>query len=215
MTKKHLIILTSLIASMLITTAACTSTPTDDSSPSSSAVISAIDSSQSISSEQESQTVSENSDVANSEIVSDAPTAAKPGESVQNSNFKIGLTSAKLYDKITFGEGDFTYDTTPDEGKKFLVLFFEAENVSSEEQHINMFYYESYLDDTKIESETLLSDVEGMSLFSGDIAAGKKMTGYVAYQVNPDFEKLEFTYTDGMSSGSDKYNFIITPEDLE
>lgn len=217
MTKKHLIISAALIVSMLITTTACTSTPANDSSSKTSAIISAIDSSQSTSSEQESQIASESSEVVNSdasENAPDAPAAAKPGESVQNSNFKISLTSAKEYDKFTLGEGDFTYDTTPDEGKKFLVLFFEAENISSEDQHINTFYCESYLDDTKIDSEILLNDVEGMSLFTGDIAAGKKLTGYVAFQVNPDFEKLEFIYTDGVSSSSDKYNFIVTPEDL-
>lgn len=209
--KKRTILLVALTVSMLITTSACTGTPSNSSSQSST-IISEIESSEPESKETSSEGVS--SEEVSSEEVSSAPAAAKPGESVQNSNLKISLTSAKLYDSINVGEGDFSFETKPDDGKKYLILFFEAENISDEDQYINIFYYDSYLDDTAVESETLLTDVEGCSMFTGDIASGKKLKGYVAYQVDPDWEKLEFTYTDGVSSDSDKYNFIVTPADF-
>ncbi len=206
MSKKRTILLVALTVSMLITASACTGTPSNSSSQSST-IISEIESSEPESKETSSEEVS-------SEELSSAPAAAKPGESVQNSNLKISLTSAKLYDSIDVGEEDYSIEITPDDGKKYLILFFEAENISDEDQYINIFYYDSYLDDTAVDSETLLTDVEGYSMFTGDIASGKKLKGYVAYQVDPDWEKLEFTYTDGISSDSDKYNFIVTPADF-
>lgn len=219
MLKGRTILLVSLTASMLISASACTGTPSKSASESST-VISEIESSEMESSKIESSEIEvsgiESSETESKETsskeASSAPGAAKLGESVQNSNFKITLTSAEMLNSVTVGEGDLAFENKPDEGKKYLVLFFEAENISDEDQYINYFYYDSYLDDTAIDTEVLLADFDDYDIFTGDIAPGKKLKGYVAYQVDTDWKKLEFTYNDRTTS--EKYNFIVTSEDF-
>lgn len=55
-------------------------------------------------------------------------TAAKVGQTVTGEKWAISLLSAKTYTEIV----DVYYTEKPDEGKIFLVLFFEVENVSAE-----------------------------------------------------------------------------------
>lgn len=138
------------------------------------------------------------------------PQAVKPGNFIEQGNLKISLLKAVQYDKI---ESDF-FDAEPDDGKKYLVLFMEAENISDEDQHINIFYSEAYLDDYEIDQETLLVKPDDYDMFSGDLKPGKKLKGYLCYQVDPDWGKLEMTYTDGMFNNTFTYDFIVTPEDL-
>lgn len=139
------------------------------------------------------------------------PSAVGPGNYIESGNLKISFEMAKQYDEIQQSE----YLTAkPEEGKKYLVLFFEVENISSEEQNINMFYHKAYLDDYEIDQKALLVNPEGYDMLSGNLAAGKKLKGYVCYEVDPDWQKLEFTYTDGISSDSVKYDFAVTPDEL-
>lgn len=142
-------------------------------------------------------------------------TAAGIGEYIQGENFKITLADAKLYDEIQSPDSEYLTDT-PDDGNQYLVLFLEAENISDEEQNINMFYYDAYLDDTSVDTELLFTEPEGYSMFSDDVAAGKKLKGYVAYQVpKGDWSTLEFTYEDGILSDSEKYEFIVNSNDIK
>lgn len=137
--------------------------------------------------------------------------AVGPGNYIEGGNLKISFEMAKQYDEIQQSE----YLTAkPEEGKKYLALFFEIENISSEEQNINMFYHKAYLDDYEIDQKALLVKPEGYDMLSGNLAAGKKLKGYVCYEVDPDWQKLEFTYTDGISSDSEKYDFVVTPDEL-
>lgn len=154
------------------------------------------------------------------EAETEAPTKAepessaiKPGNFVEHDNFKISFEMAKQYDEIQQGDSEFLI-AKPDDGKKYLVLFFEFENVSDEEQNVNMLYGKAYCDDYDINSTLLMVQPEGYSTLSGDLDVGKKRKGYVAYEVDPDWKKLEFTYKDGISSKAPKYDFVVTPEDL-
>ncbi|NLZ45381.1 MAG: DUF4352 domain-containing protein [Clostridiales bacterium] len=60
------------------------------------------------------------------------------GEYVKNDTWQISLLDAKEFDKIE--DGEYLSDE-PDEGKKFLVLFFEVENISSEDDYFNYFFH--------------------------------------------------------------------------
>lgn len=133
------------------------------------------------------------------------------GEFVSSDDLKITLTSVKLYDEI---KGEYLSEK-PDKGKKYLVLFLQAENLSSEDKEINLFYYDAYVDDKSIDNETLMSDVNGEKYFSGDIASGKKLSGFVAYEVSDGWEKFEFTYKDGILSDSTKYSFEFTSSQIQ
>lgn len=194
---KKLIII-AMIAAMAFSVTAC-GTTNSTSGSSSSQKTGAI------------ETTAEVTAEAVTEPQTTVPSAVGPGNYIESGNLKISFEMAKQYDEIQQSE----YLTAkPEEGKKYLVLFFEVENISSEEQNINMFYHKSYLDDYEIDQKALLVNPEGYDMLSGNLAAGKKLKGYVCYEVDPDWQKLEFTYTDGISSDSEKYDFVVTPDEL-
>lgn len=142
----------------------------------------------------------------------EAEKKASIGEYVQSDTLKITLTNAKVYDEIVQDE---YMEATPADGKKYLVLFLEAENVSDKDQYINMFYYQAYADDKSIKSTILLVNPEDEDMFSGDLAPGKKLSGYVAYEVNKDWKDFEFTYKDGALSNSTKFSFAFSAGDIK
>lgn len=140
------------------------------------------------------------------------PNAVVPGNYVEHDNLKFSFESAKQYDEI---KGDNEYiSSKPADGKKYLVLFFEVENISNEEQNVNLFYSKAYVDDYDIDQAMLLAEPDGYSALSGDLKPGKKLKGYLAYEVDPDWKKLEVTYTDGIFSDGPEYNFEVTPDKL-
>lgn len=150
-----------------------------------------------------------------SEPATEKPTEAKTaaiGDYVQSDTLKITLTGAKVYDEIVQNE---YLKATPADGKKYLVLFLEAENLSDKDQYVNMFYYDAYADSKSIKAETLLAKPEDEDMFAGDLAFGKKLSGYVAYEVSKDWKEFEFTYKDGALSDSTKFTFAFSAGDIK
>ena len=137
-------------------------------------------------------------------------TAAKVGQSVEGPDWKISLTSAKIFEK--FGDEFFTEE--PEDGKVYLTCFFEVENVSDEDDYFNYFYIESYVDGYNQQFATTMSDVDGMKLLTGDVAAGKKLKGYLAWEVPSDWEELEISYKDDLWTGDKAATFVVTPDQL-
>lgn len=137
-------------------------------------------------------------------------TAAKVGQSVEGPDWKISLTSAKTYEKIT---DDFV-ETTPDEGKIYLICFFEVENVSDKDDYFNYMNIESYIDGYNDTISVLLTDVDGYSTLAGDVAAGKKLKGYLAWQVDPNWKELEISYKTDFWTGDKAATFVVTPDQL-
>lgn len=195
---KRLIII-AMIATMALGVSACGTSPSSTSDGSNSQKTGAIETTVEVTTE------------AVTEAQTTVPSAVGPGNYIESGNLKFSFEMAKQYDEIKQSE---YYTAKPEDGKKYLVLFFEVENISSENQYINMFYHKAYLDDYEIEQKTIMAKPEGYDTLSGDLAAGKKLKGYVCYEVAPDWQKLEFTYTDGISSDSEKYDFVVTPSEL-
>lgn len=137
-------------------------------------------------------------------------TAAKVGQSVEGPDWKISLTSAKTFE--SFGDEYFT--EKPEDGKVYLTCFFEVENVSDEDNYFNYFYIESYVDGYNQQFATTMSDVDGMKLLTGDVAAGKKLKGYLAWEVPSDWKELEISYKDDLWTGDKAATFVVTPDQL-
>ena len=195
---KKRMMLIALAAAMVIGTTACSGiTPTQTSESQITGTI---------------ETTVETTE-ATTEAVTTAPVeeAVKPGHYIEKGNLKISFEFAKQYDEI---KEDEYYSDKPEEGKKYLVLFFEVENISSEEQDIDLLYTESYLDDYDINRTLLFAKPEGYDDLGGTLAPGKKLKGYVCYEVDSSWKKLEFQYQDGMFTSSPTYNFVVTPDDL-
>jgi hypothetical protein len=153
----------------------------------------------------------EDTTVADTEVT--LPSSVTVGNYIEGENLKFTFEAAKQYDEIQDPDNELL-KSTPSEGKKYLVLFFEVENISSEEQNVNMFYQKAYLDDYDIDSTLLIVNPDGYGTLSGDLAVGKKLKGCVCYEVESDWQKLEFTYQDGITSNSETFDFVVTPSDL-
>lgn len=132
------------------------------------------------------------------------------GAYIQGDDWKISLLSAKTYDNLPDAEG--FYKDTPADGKKYLVLQFEVENISSEDNFFNYFYIDSYLDKYSIDPSITINHVDGKKMLGGDVQAGKKLAGYLAWEVPADWKEFQFTYKEWASS--DKTTFVVKPDQL-
>lgn len=137
-------------------------------------------------------------------------TAAKVGQTVTGEKWAISLLSAKTYTEIV----DEYYTEKPDEGKIFLVLFFEVENVSAEDDYFNRLNFESYVDGYSQSHDVLMNSPDGYRTLTGDIAAGKKLKGCLTWEVSPDWSELEVSYKSSVWGSGKTATFVVKPEDI-
>lgn len=136
---------------------------------------------------------------------------AKVGEYVEGDVWRISLLDAKQYDSID----DEYYTEKPEvEGNKFVVLFFEVENISDTDDYFNMFYIESYIDGYSSSTKYLINKPENYESLTGDVAAGRKLKGYVAYEVEPNWKEIEFSYKNWIANSNKIATFSVTPDDI-
>lgn len=135
---------------------------------------------------------------------------ARVGETLDYGGLQLTLESVEKY----VDTSEFFMDTPP-EGHEFILLWFVANNTTSEDYYVNMFYEDSYLDGFSVDPEVMLINVQGETLW-GDVAAGKKRRGYVGYAVpTGSWEELEFQYKPDLFGGqASKMRFIISSSDI-
>ena len=136
---------------------------------------------------------------------------AKMGDTVKGDKWGITLQSAKLFDEIKMND---LMSDKPEEGKQFLVLFFEVENVSGEDDYFNYFYVEGYVDGYSQDMKILLSKPDGADTLTGDVAAGKKMKGQLTWEVSKDWKEFEVSYKNDPITSAKAATFKITPSDI-
>ena len=86
---------------------------------------------------------------------------------------------------------------------------FEISNNTEEDLAISsMMSFEAYADDYKLDySLGAMMEKEGSQL-DGEIAAGKKMKGWIGWEVPQDYKNVEVHFTDNVWS-NDKFMFLI------
>ena len=137
-----------------------------------------------------------------------------PGNKIEGKGWNISLLSAKTYTTVGDGDNEFL-KSTADDGKEYLILFFEVENTSDEDDYFNWLNFKAYEDDYSTDLEVLFVDkIDGYEGISGDVAVGKKAKGYVSYEVNKGWKEFEITYDDGVWSSNKVATFTITPDQL-
>ena len=112
------------------------------------------------------------------------------GDTLTDGSLSLTLTGAYKYDSI--GEGYFV--NTPAEGKEYLVLFFDIENISTESKYVSHYDFDGYVDDVACDITGILGDIEGISDLATDLAPSKKAQGFVAFEVNKNWENFEIHY---------------------
>ncbi len=111
-------------------------------------------------------------------------------DTLTDGSLKLTLTNAYIYDSI--GEGYSV--NTPAEGKEYLVLFFDVENISTESEYVSHYDFDGYVDDVACDVRSIFGDIEGIKDLSTNLAPGKKAQGFVAFEVNKDWKDFEIHY---------------------
>jgi len=126
-------------------------------------------------------------------------------------SFDFTITSAKYYDSITNQLG---VTSTPDEGKRYLVLVIKAENTTNEDQNAENVNFNSYIDNSKITPESITGEVDGTMPLLGAVSAGKTFEGYTVWQVPQNWDTFTFSYIDALS-GEDSDSFTLHSTDIK
>ena len=93
----------------------------------------------------------------------------------------------------------------PSEGNVFVLCEFDIANNSSKEITVSsIMSFEAYCDDyTCTYSLGALLEKENKNQLDGTVAAGKKFTGVIGYEVPADWKELEVRFTPDFWSGKD------------
>jgi len=127
------------------------------------------------------------------------------GDTLISDDFEITLIDALMYNKIVTDEDTIAI---PDEGKEYLVFFFDVENISDESQYISDYDFTGYVDGYEIEVEYLYNDIDGIEELDTTIKPNKKTKGYVAFEVEETWENFEINYTDWFDDKELVFNVI-------
>ncbi len=126
---------------------------------------------------------------------------------LQKTEFSVGDVVSLNDIEVTFvscteSSGKDFY--TPDSGNVFLFCEFAIENKSNKDIAVSsLMSFEAYVDDYSTNlsmSGTLAADKNQMD---GTIAAGKKMSGVMGYEVPENWKTLEIRFTPDFWSGKD------------
>ncbi len=105
-------------------------------------------------------------------------------------------------------EGDYVI---PNDGYTFLVVQFDAKNISEEDDYLNRYDFEAYVDGFSVEQYDEM--VEEIDILTGDVAAGKTMRGQLLYEIPADWQEFEIQFKE--SYDADKLVFVLTPDMFE
>ena len=127
--------------------------------------------------------------------------AFKKGEIAELNGVQVALTDYKESTGSDFN--------TPTVGNVFLMAEFEISNNTEKELAISsVMSFDAYADDYSLNySFSALMEKDGNQL-DGTIAAGKKMKGWIGWEVPQDYQNVEIHFTDNVWSNN-KFVFLI------
>ena len=143
----------------------------------------------------------EESDTSSNE--SEEQTVFTKGEIAEMNDVQVTL--------VNYEESAGSEYNTPSEGNIFLLLKFEIANNSDSELAVSsMVSFEAYADDYTLNySLNALIEKSDSTQLDGTIAPGKKMNGWIGYEVPADWSNVEIHFTDNVWSNN-KFVFEIT-----
>ena len=103
-----------------------------------------------------------------------------------------------------YEESNGTEFLTPDDGNVFVIVTFEIANNSDSEISVSSIAsFEAYVDDYSVSTSISAESVkDGVGILDGTVAAGKKMSGIIGYEVPKDWKNMEISFTDNVWSDS-------------
>lgn len=108
------------------------------------------------------------------------------GDSLSDYKTRIVLTDALIYSDIN---GNVLLD-----GKEYLVFFFEVENLDDESSYVSGYSFDGYVDGEKVSFTSLEGEINGFMPLSGSLEPYGMTRGYVAYEVDTDWNDFSIHY---------------------
>lgn len=116
------------------------------------------------------------------------------GNTVQFPNGKITMMGYETSDG-----GDYFQ---PDTGNEYLFVEFEMENNTSETQRVSSWVsFDGYADGYKVDTSLTAPSSSGKNTLDGEIAAGMKMQGIVAFETPKNWKTFDIYYKDNVWYG--------------
>ena len=110
------------------------------------------------------------------------------GDVVEMNGIQVTLAS------VTESHGDKYF--RPDDGNVFVICEFIIENNSTSDITVSSFMcFEAYFDEFSTFMDFSAISCSGKSQLDGPIAAGKKMSGIIGYQVPENWKSMEIRFT--------------------
>lgn len=131
----------------------------------------------------------------------------------EQTTFGVGET-AELNDvqvtMVSYEESAGSEYNKPSDGNVFVLVNFEIANNSDSELSVSsLMSFEAYADDYALNfSLGALLEKPDNNQLDGTIAAGKKMNGWIGYEVSKDWKNIEIHFTDNVWSNN-KFVFSI------
>ena len=126
--------------------------------------------------------------------------------------FTVGETAEMNDVQVTllnYSESKGSEYNKPSDGNVFLMAGFEIVNNSDSEMNVSsMLSFEAYADDYALNYSLGAITENNDTQLDGTIAAGKKMKGYIGYEVPKDWSTVEIHFTDDVWSDN-KFKFEI------
>ncbi|MEO3945126.1 DUF4352 domain-containing protein [Gorillibacterium sp. CAU 1737] len=109
----------------------------------------------------------------------------KPGETITTKNFKL---TVEALNKLS--GSDFV---KPTDGNEFVQVVVLIENISKKDYMVSSaLMFDAYQDDFSINQDFMALTLDNkLSTLDGELAAGKKLRGQLAYEVPKDWKQLE------------------------
>lgn len=118
------------------------------------------------------------------------------GEAGSLKNVEVTLVS------VTESEGGDFFE--PEEGNVFVLCEFNIANNSKEELSVSsVLSFDAYCDDYACSYSLTAQMASDKSQLDGTVAAGKKMSGVIGYEVPTDWKELEVHFSPSVWSGKD------------
>lgn len=129
----------------------------------------------------------------------------------------FGLNETAVFEKLKvtakeLKESNGTEYFKAEDGKIFVGVNFEIENISDETQNISsLLLFDAYADDIKCEYSISANVAFGDGTLDGEISPGKKLVGWYAVEVPQEWKQMEFEFKSDFLSGS-KAKFAFNKE---
>lgn len=115
------------------------------------------------------------------------------GDTLSTDTYRITLKDALIYNSIGDEED---YLDVPEKDKEYLVFFFIIENISNEGEYISSYDFNGYVDGYAISTAYLYNNVDGYEELSADLAPGTKAKGFIAYEVDTNWQEFDMHFND-------------------